>query len=167
MKNKTLFALMSLLFLMSCTPWDGNDIEYNYSSAYKPILMERTALETSIKLIEPQSINVFGKIYRFGTILFINEKFEGIHIIDNSDPQNPVKTGFITIPGNIDIAVKDGLIYADSGGDPIIIEYDGISVKVVDRNREVFPELQSPDGYGSPDLNNRPENTVIVKWTEI
>ena len=87
--------------------------------------------------------------------------------VDPVDPVNPVNTGFISIPGNIDIAIKDDYIYADNAVDLIVISYDGLNVQVVDRNREIFPELSSPDGYYSSDLENRPENTVIIKWNEI
>jgi len=164
MNYRIIPVLLSFLLLGSCYPQDW---DYYYpDSAYKPILMERSQLESSVKLIDPQSINNFGKIYRYGDILFINEKYEGIHIINNADPVNPVNIGFITIPGNIDIAMKDGYIYADNAVDLIVISYDGQNVQVVDRNRDIFPELPSPDGYSSSDLDNRPENTIIVKWKE-
>lgn len=166
MKNPALAAVLSLFLLSSCFPNEWGD--YYYDSAYKPILMERNALENSIKLVDPQTINEFGKIYRYQNLLFINERFEGVHVIDNTDPSNPVNIGFITIPGNVDIAIKNDFIYADNAVDLIVISYDqaGQKVQVVDRNRDVFPELPAPDGYPSSDLNNRPENTVIVKWKE-
>lgn len=166
MNYRIIPVLLSLFVMASCWP-DENESYYYNQSAYKPIIMERSALENSVKLIDPQSINNFGKIYRFGDLLFINEVYEGIHIINNADPSNPVNIGFITIPGNIDIAMKDGYIYADNAVDLIVISYDGQKVQVVDRNRDVFPELAAPDGYYSSDLNNRPENSIIVKWKEI
>lgn len=166
MNYRIIPVLLSLFVMASCWPDERDSFYYN-QSAYKPIIMERSALENSVKLIDPQSINNFGKIYRFGDLLFINEVYEGIHIINNADPSNPVNIGFITIPGNIDIAMKDGYIYADNAVDLIVISYDGQKVQVVDRNRDVFPELAAPDGYYSSDLNNRPENSIIVKWKEI
>jgi len=165
MKYKAMIAALSLLFLSSCLtdPWG----DYGYpESNYKPILMERSSLESSVKLVDPQAIKNFGKIYRYNDLLFINEVYEGVHIINNADPANPVNIGFITIPGNIDIAIKNGYIYADNAVDLIVISYDGQNVQVVDRNREVFPELPAPDGYYSSDLSERPDNTIIVKWKE-
>lgn len=158
--------MLSLFFLSSCLSPYEDDI-YRVEPNYRPVLMDRNELENSVKLIDPQPITNFGKIYRYGDLLFINEQFEGIHIINNADPVNPVNTGFISIPGNIDIAIKDDYIYADNAVDLIVISYDGLNVQVVDRNREIFPELSSPDGYYSSDLENRPENTVIIKWNEI
>lgn len=165
MNHRIIGLLLALVLLGSCTPY-SEDIGY-VSSNYRPVLMERSELETSVKLIDPQTITNFGKIYRYGDMLFINEQFEGIHIINNADPANPVNIGFITIPGNIDIAIKDDYIYADNAVDLIVISYDGLNVQVVDRNRDVFPEIPSPDGFYNSDLANRPENTVVIKWNEI
>lgn len=165
MNYRLIPILMSLLFLGACYP---PDYDYNYQqSNYKPVLMERSQLENSIKLVAPQAINNYGKIYRYQNLLFINERYEGVHVINNSDPENPVNIGFITIPGNIDIAIKDGYIYADNAVDLVVISFNGQNIQVVDRNTEVFPELPAPDGYYSPDLDNRPDNTIIVKWKEI
>lgn len=162
MKNSFLILSLALL-LGGCVidePWD----DYYYDSAYSPVLMERAVLENSVKLLEPQRHTNYGKIYRKDSLLFINELYEGVHVYDNSDPRNPVNLGFISIPGNIDIAIKNQYIYADNAVDLVVLEYDGDKVNVVDRNKDVFPELESPDGGYSADLNNRPENTVIVKW---
>jgi hypothetical protein len=38
---------------------------------------------------------------------------EGVHVVDNSDPSNPVNQSFINIPGNLDIAIVDNHLYAD------------------------------------------------------
>ncbi len=164
--NYRLFPILLVLCLATAC-YDPYGDYYNPTSSYKPVLMERSVLENSIKLVEPQSINEFGKVYRYGDLLFINERFEGVHIINNTDPENPVNVGFITIPGNIDIAIKDDYIYADNAVDLVVLSFNNQSVQLVDRNRDVFPELTAPDGYYSPDLENRPDNTVIVKWREI
>lgn len=161
---KSPFLILGLaLFLGGCVidePWYDN----YYESQYRPVLMERSVLENSVKLLAPQRHSNYGKIYRKDSLLFINELYEGVHVYNNSDPRNPVNLGFISIPGNIDIAIKNQYIYADNAVDLIVIEYEANKLKVVDRNKDVFPELESPDGGYSPELAERPENTVIVKW---
>lgn len=160
---KKSFLLLSLaLFLGGCVidePW----YDY-YESEYRPVLMDRSELDNSVKLLEPQRHNNYGKIYRKDSLLFINELYEGVHVYDNSDPRNPVNLGFISIPGNVDIAIKGKYIYADNAVDLVVIEFEGNKLSVVDRNKDVFPELQSPDGGSSPELSSRPENTIIIKW---
>ena len=55
-----------------------------------------------------------GKIYFKEGYIFINEELKGIHVIDNRNPENPQNIGFIEIPGNVDIAIKNNTLYADS-----------------------------------------------------
>ncbi len=152
------------LFLYAC-PY--SEPEWNESSEtdYKPILMKREILEKSIGVIEGKEIVSPGKIYVKGNFLYIVEKYEGVHIIDNSDPANPAKKGFITVPGCIDIAVKQNIMYADNAVDLVAIELsENVSeIKETSRNKNVFPELVPPDA-GWVSIDNRPENTVIIKW---
>ena len=63
-----------------------------------------------------------GKIYIKGDYIFINEKKEGIHVIDNSDPSNPRNISFIAIPGNLDIAVMGNILYGDSYTDLVAVD---------------------------------------------
>ena len=160
-----IFGLLALT-LTACDPTEVGEPIYQWQSQYEPVIMDRADLEKSISLIEPQTIKEFGKIYIKDSLLFVNEKYEGIHILDNSDPSNPENLGFIVIPGNIDISISNNIIYADNAVDLVAIKYREGGVEVVDRNREVFPELSAPDGgsYSYNALNNRPENSVIIKW---
>lgn len=142
--------------------------ETNFNSEYQPVLMERSALATSIKWVEPKMLGTSGKIYIKDDFLFINEKFEGIHVYDNSDPTNPIAKGFITIPGNVDISIRNDIFYADNARDLVTFRVvNNSSIELLDRNENVFPELRPPDVIGIPYEyleENRPENTVIVKW---
>ena len=36
------------------------------------------------------------------------------YYVDVSDPADPQNIAFITIPGNVDIAIKENVLYADS-----------------------------------------------------
>jgi hypothetical protein len=165
--NYLKLAIVSVLItgLSSCLSQSDSDIA-SYESAYTPVIMERPDLEQSIKLVGPQDIEEYGKIYIKDSLLFINEKFEGIHVVDNSDPSNPENLAFIVIPGNIDISIINDIIYADNAVDLVAIKYTGDKITIVDRNRNVFPELLPPDGdffyYNYQD--DIPENGVIIKW---
>ncbi len=55
-----------------------------------------------------------GKIYFYGDFVLINEQKEGIHIFDNTNPQSPQNKGFIAIEGNVDMAIKEDVLFADS-----------------------------------------------------
>jgi hypothetical protein len=62
--------------------------------------MTRADLEKSV-FYQPVGRNLEdpGKIYYKFPYIYVNEKYKGIHLINNSDPQNPVKEGFIVAPG--------------------------------------------------------------------
>ena len=68
-----------------------------------------------------------GKIYYFDHYLLINERNEGIHVIDNSDPANPVKIAFWSIPGNVDMAVRGHYLYADQYINLMTIDIENIA----------------------------------------
>lgn len=164
--RKLLAMPLALTLLISCAPKERDSFD-PVPDNYSPILMKRTELEKSIRFVEARPISNAGKIYIKDEFLFVSEKFDGIHVIDNSNPSDPEPLGFITIPGNIDIAISDGVFYADNAVDLVAFRWTGDSIQVTDRNRDVFPELTPPDWGAVPYEylpENRVENTVITKW---
>lgn len=89
--------------------------------------------ETPRALVSP------GQLYFYNDLIFINERHEGIHVIDNTHPENPVNSLFISIPGNDDIAIKDGVLYANSYVDLLAINLQ--DYQVMGRVENVFPPL--------------------------
>lgn len=161
--------LLSLsIILLSCSDADIDEPFDSSGSAYEPIIMERSNLETSIDFIDNRALESAGKIYSYGKYILINEKYEGVHVYDNADPRNPVKTGFIKIPGCIDMAVKEGILYVDNAVDLVAIDINNLpEISLEKRIKGIFPELAAPDlGYVPFQYieENRPDNTVIVKW---
>ncbi|MEM6298704.1 MAG: hypothetical protein AAF740_08470 [Bacteroidota bacterium] len=138
---------------------------------FYPILMDRSEMEAVIGFETARPLETPGKLYTYGAYIFLNERYEGIHFIDNRDRSNPQRIGFFRIPGNLDMAVKQGQLYADNGTDMLVIDLrDPASPEVVRRVPSVFPELPPPDLRNIPTAylpNERPENTVIVAWKPI
>ncbi|MBK6543734.1 MAG: hypothetical protein IPG12_00385 [Saprospiraceae bacterium] len=81
---------------------------------YDPIYKSLSQIRSGLKLVDEKDLKVPGKIYIYGTLLLINEIKEGIHIFNNENPDNPIKLNFISIPGNVDLSVRNGILYADS-----------------------------------------------------
>lgn len=137
---------------------------------YTPIFIKKSILVSSIKLNAPTVINEIAKIYISGNYIYISEKYKGVHVIDNSNPSNPVKKAFLTIPGCVDIAVKNDALYADNTVDLICIDLIALQnghLNIVKRLSDVFPELAPPDGGRIPtkfNKLNRPENSIIAGW---
>ena len=81
-----------------------------------------------------------GKIYLYDTYVLINEVQEGVHIIDNSTPSNPQNIAFIPIPGNVDIAMKGNVLYADNYMDLLAIDITNpTSASLLKRVESLFP----------------------------
>lgn len=128
---------------------------------YTPYFMERSELEKSVFYSDaPRKMQNPGKIWVNGDKIFVNERYKGVHIIDNSNPESPVQTGFIVAPGCLDMAVKGNYIYVDNAVD--LVAFDMAQKKVTERLKGYFPEPVSPDGeryYWGHDPDK-----IIVGW---
>jgi len=162
MKSKLSYlVILSLtLMLFSCT----NQIEESYI-VNTPEYMSYADLRSSFTVLPPEEVNQPGKIYFKDDFIFINEYQKGIHIIDNSDPSNPQNVSFIEIPGNIDMAIKGNMLYADSYIDLLTIDLSNMDdIKEVDRDENVFPYI-IPEFEGGILDDIDIDNGVIVGYT--
>ena len=137
---------LSLLLLLSWSLWacQTPDDQATVRDGYRPIYISRAEME-KIQTLPPQALKQPGKIYVKGDYLFVNEIGKGFHIIDNRNPSAPVPLSFVSIPGNVDLAAKGDMIYADNALDMLTIDiYDPTQVRLVKRIKEVFPTQQYP-----------------------
>lgn len=171
MKNTILFAAFAALALTSCVDRIGEPAGVPPSS-YEPVLMPKEQLKQSIAFKEPQPLQEPGKIYMLGKYIYVNEKYKGVHVIDNTDPSNPVSVGFIRVPGCLDMAAKGTTLYVDNATDLVALDISNVSNPVeTSREENVFPELEAtPDGGYLPEQYtkaNRPANSIIVDWIKV
>jgi len=171
MHTLRLLGLFLLAFVLYGCPTNmEEDWPANPNTVFFPRLMERSAMEELVKFEAAQPLKTPGKLFHYRGYIFLNERYEGIHIIDNRNRENPTKLGFFRIPGNLDLLVKDNRLYADNTHDLLTIDVqDPANPQLVARTRNVFPELPPPDLENVPAAyrpENRPENTVIVAWTD-
>ena len=130
-----------------------------------PIYMSYEDLRVSVKSTEARTLNNPGKIYFKDGYLFVNEEFEGIHIIDNRNPEDPQVIGFIEIPGNVDMAIKNNTLYADSYIDLVAIDISDISnPKEINRVEEVLPYTLPPIDEGFRVAEVDEEQGVVIAW---
>lgn len=133
----TAFCLV-LFFLQSCIK-DTYTRTYTYSY-YQPVFKTRQEVRANIKSNAAEPIERPGKIYIKGQYIFLNEIDKGIHVIDNSNPASPQRIAFITIPGNLDIAVKGNTLYADLYTDLVAIDISNPHNVVLKKTVEgIFP----------------------------
>ena len=163
MKRILHFLFLPVLLLIIS---GGFDI-YPYRT-YEPVFMLRSEMEKNVKLEEPRSIKNAGKIYLKDHLIFINEKYKGIHVIDNSVPETPVNIAFIKVDGCIDMAISQNVLYADNAVDLIALKLNESmkNIEVVKRIKNVFPEPVSPDGRSLTWREQQaiPDNAILVRW---
>ncbi len=133
----TFFAL----FLWGCRNSGSEDDRVEYRVAY-PLTVSLSEFEREVSLEGPQPLEEPGKIYAYENWILISEPGKGIHVLDNSDPESPQKLGFIPIVGNRDLSVRNGILYADSLRDLLVLDFtDTGSVSEITRLKGV---LQDP-----------------------
>lgn len=162
MKKKVTIMLVFCLSLIIL------GFESYYPYGYEPIFMQRSQMEKNVKVGTARDMENPGKIYIKDNYIFINEKYRGIHIIDNTNPEMPENIAFIQIDGCIDMAMKNNILYADNAIDLIAIGIadDFSAVEVKSRTRNIFPEPIAPDGrmLNSKERQARPKDAILVRW---
>ena len=126
---------MSLLMMLGCK--DKTVKIYECNSPVTISYDEWRAIEPSLN--SPITLENPGKIYIYKNALYINEKGKGIHVYDNSDPENPIDIGFIEIHANFDVAVKGNTLYAGSYSDLLIFDVSNpLNPTYCSRETDVF-----------------------------
>jgi hypothetical protein len=108
-----------------------------------PVYLEMSDVRARLITTEPaKPLDNPGKIYIYEDYLLVNEPSKGIHILDNSNPANPINLSFIPIEGNVDLAVNDNILYADNYVDLLAFDISKISnIKLVNRVKDVFTHM--------------------------
>ncbi len=152
-----IIALACLITAFSPEP----TIDRNYVE-YIPVFMTRADLEKSVFYSnQNRELVETGKIYTKGDYIYVNERYKGVHVINNNDPYHPLNEGFISAPGCIDMAVKGDVMYLDNAVD--LVAFDLNSKEVKKRVVAVFPEPISPNNM-QYNLIDRPKDFILVGW---
>lgn len=162
---QTLFILVTLsLFFYACEDQRVQTVTW---TEFEPVYMTQQEFDNAVSMDEPRDLVNPGKIYLYGQHLFINDINKGVHIIDNSDPSNPSKVGFITIPANKDIAVKGDLLYADSHSDLLVFDISNMQdAELIAREEGIF-QVSATTFPGFPYRSPDPSEGIVVDWEPV
>jgi len=160
------FTLCMAVCFTACND-DEQPGEYADYLVARPLTLSIDEFKNSVDVIPPVPIDVSGKIYAYNDLIFVNDKFKGVHVIDNSDPSAPRKVSFIKIAGNVDISVKDNYLYADSLMDLIVLDISDLNnIQIVNRlenvlqDNVVWPAEAEIFEFEGIDY----ENEILVGW---
>jgi hypothetical protein len=162
-KIQFLFVVAISLLFLSCKDKMYEEVSFTGNI---PVYMDFDEFRSSVQLKDAKEMGETGKIYLNGRYIFINELLEGVHIINNSDPANPVNEGFISIPGNVDISIKDNILYADSYIDLVAIDISDLNNPVeIERVENAFPNIFPPVNSNYPVAPVDFSKGVVTGWT--
>lgn len=155
---------LSPIFLTSCQDIRTQTITW---IEFEPVYMSHeefinsVSLETSRDLVNP------GKIYFYDGYLFLNEVNKGLHIIDNSNPSSPLNVGFINIPANKDLAIRNEMLYADSQKDLLIFDISDLqNPQLTERIPDVFnTSANMPPGFTTQSVDA--SKGLVVDWKAV
>lgn len=137
--NYLRFCFVLLLSASACDPYLGTDRptpQNGYVDGYKPVYGEEDIIANQA----PRSLSGRGKIYIKDTLLYVMQKSEGIHVINNANPSLPIPLTFITLPGVSEMSIKESYLYADSFNDLVVLDISTIGqVKEINRSKGAFP----------------------------
>ena len=141
----------SLLLLPGCLK---DHVTETYQ-LYEPVYTLKSAVLAGINGDPGTAISQTGQIYVKGSYIYLNDPNKGIHIFDNSDPAHPVQTAFLNIPGNLNIGIRNNILYADMYADVLSIDISNVhQVKILGMLHGFFTSRQY-----APDTNY-----VITNW---
>ena len=173
-------VLIFLFLLASCfkldfKPYNSYDNgRYNYSEqkvwGSKPIYSKDPTIRQIKYISSKQPVVSAGNICAFGNYIFQVDVGSGIHVINNSVPENSDRIGFVTVIGCTQMSIKGHYLYANSLNDLVTIDISDITnVKEASRIKDAFTEnidypLIQPKESGyfqcpTPD-------SIVIGWTK-
>lgn len=159
---KSLFSVFGILpFLFSC---QDCHLETYQTYSYNPHYLSLDSLEAMVKTLPPRDIERPGGLYYKDGFVYIlelgqeqynYEYFEdgsfsynlrlnetGIHVIDDTNPSNPVHIAFINIPGVNGLTAKGNKLFTDSFSDLLVFDIaDPRSPVLNQRIKNVYENL--------------------------
>ncbi|MBF0432661.1 MAG: hypothetical protein HQK83_15355 [Fibrobacteria bacterium] len=127
-----------------------------YTPFYQPKIIYEALLGTNI----PADLLNPGKIYMKGNYKYVGDINRGVHVYDYTDPENPIHVAFLYLPGNIDIAIKNNTMYANSYSNFVALDISNPKkVKTHKVLRKAFPHVYK---YGHPVIDST--GGMAVAW---
>ncbi len=167
MKKLLFLFSISLLTLTGCNDVVTEMVTYKIN---KPVFMSAESFRNSVKVSNtPHAIGGIGKMCFYNNYLYISEPQKGIHIINNTDPANPQSVGFIEILGNADLAIRNGLLYADSYIDLVWFDVsDPSNPQLKGRLDSIFttalPTITNQYGIDYTSTYSKENKGIVVGW---
>ncbi|MBN2681426.1 MAG: hypothetical protein JXR58_02885 [Bacteroidales bacterium] len=166
-KNGIIFLILAAMLILPEFGCTDKVITKRKFTGNIPVYMTYETLRSyPVGSAEASEIGTPGKLFFYNNYIFVNEVFKGIHIINNTDPSNPQNIGFIDIPGNVDMAVKNNVLYADSYVDLLAFDISDMNnVSLLTRINDVFTYEIPPYDPNFPVATIDPSQGLVTGYT--
>ncbi|MCZ2101055.1 MAG: hypothetical protein LC107_05910 [Chitinophagales bacterium] len=163
---KNIWTVIGFVFLVM-THWSCEKDKDEVYAGMRPVYLSYD--NTEVIQTEPaRPFGTLGNIVSVGDWLLVNEQNNGIHVIDNKDPEHPENLFFWYIPGNRSFTIRQNILYADNGKHLLVIDISAPEqIKVVHIIRDQY-EIQEaelyPIGYKGYFECYYPEKGILLGW---
>jgi hypothetical protein len=117
---KNIVFVLSMIFFWGCE----KDREDLVISGYAPVYVQFDV--TKIKSEKARTLKKGSNFVIYKSFILIVEQGEGIHIVDNQFPANPVFISFIPIPSINHLTASEDILYVNVGFDLVLIDISDI-----------------------------------------
>lgn len=129
---------MLVLIASSCYKSDDLSVPKNIEG-YKPIYISKDKAYV-VGVEAPRVFGDPGKMFLYQNYILVTDEGSGVHIIDNVNDSMPTKIAFISIPGVVDAAVKNGVLYADNFTDLVAFDVSNMAnITFAKRVKDIYP----------------------------
>ena len=135
---RPLTVCLLALAVTACTE-DTCDDEV-YLTSYEPVILPAAEWRTdNFLLSDPLDVCDPTAFYVYGDLLLVMDRSKGLHVIDNSDNDNPRPLAFLDIPGGGSMAVRNELLYVSQYIDLLTFSLrDAARPELISRTENVF-----------------------------
>ena len=160
MKKICLVLTAAAFVLLPGCSKDNADKNTKTYTIYSPVYQSKAAVLAAINGAPSTAIEHAGKLFIKGDYIYLNDVNKGIHIIDNSNATHPFQVAFLSIPGNLDIAIKGNILYADMYNDLLALDITNPHhTKIISTLKNFFTERAYVNGYVAND-----DSQIAVNW---
>jgi hypothetical protein len=151
------YLLLSFFFI-GC---DDPTFPKEDANGYKPVYSanEPITFELSVPIQNPD------KVLRFKNYLLIHDSKKGVHVIDNTDPTAPLSIGFIRVPDNTDMVIKDSILVVDHRNNLVSLNLAATITKINEVSRLKVWKITAPP-YHSKYFECVDTTKEVVGWVE-
>lgn len=136
--SRILLSLTCIILMNGC---EDKCFYYIDREHFEPVLQPLSEIKSSFGVQSDYQITKPGNIYTYNQYLLVSEKTKGIHILDNTNPANPIPLKFIQLKGNTNFSVVNGILLADNGPDLVSIDISDLEhIELVNREENINNE---------------------------